>query len=122
MDLSKWFQFIKPNFRFYQDGFFEFPFLANTPELFIESTIKTPGSKHVKEDQTVYRNNPFIKGEIRYRKIDEGLWLTISTIDFKYNTIIKSAYDKKIPSEHYSITFTIFESEIKDLNTIEMQT
>ena len=117
MDLSKWFQFIKPNFMFYQDGFFEFPFLANTPELFIESTIKTPGSKHVKEDQTVYRNNPFIKGEMRYRKIDEGLWLTISTIEFKYNTIIKSVYDKKIPSEHYSITFTIFESEIKLQNT-----
>lgn len=113
MNLTKWFQFIKPNFNFYQDGFFEFPFLANTPQLFIESTIKSPGSTHDAKEQVVYRNNPFIKGEMRYREIDEGLWLTITTVDFKYNTLIKSMYAKNIPSEHYSVTFTVFESEVK---------
>ncbi|MGA9639157.1 helix-turn-helix domain-containing protein [Flavobacterium sp.] len=113
MILSKWFQFIKPNFNFYRDGFFEFPFLANTPEAFIESTINTPGSKHNIEEQTVYRNNPFIKGEMRYRKIDDGLWLTITNIEFKHDTVIKSVYAKDIPSEHYSITYTVFESEVK---------
>ena len=117
MNLTKWFQFVKPNFNFFKDGFFEFPYLANSPELFIDSTIKSPGSKHVPEDQVVYRNNPFIKGEMRYRKIDEGLWLTITSIKFKYNSLIKSTYDRDIPSEHYSITFTIFESEIKLQNT-----
>ena len=117
MILSKWFQFIKPNFKFYKDGFFEFPFLANTPELFMEATVKTPGSKHVIEEQTVYRNNPFIKGEMRYRKIDDGLWLTITNLNFKYDTVIKSVYAKDIPSEHYSITFTVFESEVKLQNT-----
>ncbi len=113
MNISKWYQLIKPNFRFYKDGFFEFPYLANTPELFIESTIKSPGSKHDTEEQVVYRNNPFIKGEMRYRKIDEGLWLTITNLDFKYDTVIKSNYAKGIPSEHYSITFTVFDSEVK---------
>lgn len=113
MILSKWLQFAKPNFNFYKDGFFEFPFLANTPELFIKSTIKSPGSKHDPDKQVVYRNNPFIKGEMRYRKIDEGLWITATDVKFKYNTVIKSSYDKDIPSEHYTITFTIFESEVK---------
>jgi AraC-like DNA-binding protein len=117
MSISKWFQFISPDFKFYQDGFFEFPFLANTPESFIESTIKTPGSKHVLEEQTVYRNNPFVKGEMHYRKIEEGLWLTITNMEFKHNTVIKSVYDRAIPSEHYSITFTVFESEVKLQNT-----
>ncbi|MGX1023715.1 helix-turn-helix transcriptional regulator [Psychroflexus sp. MBR-150] len=117
MKLSQWYQFIKPNLNFFNNGFFEFPFLANTPELFIESTIKSPGSKHIIEDQVVYRNNPFIKGEMHYREIDEGLWLTITNINFKHNTIIKSDYAKDIPSEHYTITFTIFESEVKLLNT-----
>lgn len=117
MILSKWFQLIKPNFNFFQDGFFEFPFLANTPELFIESTIKSPGSKHIVAEQAVYRNNPFIKGEFRYRKIEEGLWLTISHINFKHNTIIKSVYDKDIPSKHYTITFTLYESVVKLQNT-----
>ncbi|MDO6759962.1 AraC family transcriptional regulator [Tamlana sp. 2_MG-2023] len=113
MNLSKWYQFIKPNFRFYKDGFFEFPYLANTPELFIESTIKSPGSKHVPEEQVVYRNNPFINGEMHYRKIDEGLWLSITNLKFKYDTVIKSSYAKGIPSDHYSVTFTVFDSEVK---------
>ncbi|SFC49053.1 AraC-type DNA-binding protein [Algibacter lectus] len=113
MNLSKWYQLIKPNFRFYKDGFFEFPYLANTPELFIESTIKTPGSKHAAEEQVVYRNNPFINGEMHYRQIEEGLWLTITNLKFKYDTVIKSNYANGIPSDHYSITFTVFESEVK---------
>ncbi|WP_189328072.1 AraC family transcriptional regulator [Flavobacterium sp. LM4] len=116
MNLSKWYQFIKPNFKYYQDGFFEFPYLANTPELFIESTIKSPGSKHHVQEQVVYRNNPFIKGDMHYRKIDEGLWLTITNIQFKHDSVIKSAYAKDIPSEHYSITFTVYESDVKIQN------
>ncbi|WP_366186334.1 AraC family transcriptional regulator [Flavobacterium ovatum] len=113
MILSKWLQFIKPNFKFYQDGFFEFPFLANTPELMIEATIKTPGSKHDPKEQIVYRNNPFIKGTFRYRKIEDGCWLTITKLQFKQNTLIKTVYDKDIPSEHHTLTFTLYESQVK---------
>ena len=117
MNLKKWFQFIKPNFKFYQDGFFEFPFVANTPELFIESTIKSPGSKHIAQEQLVVRNNLFIRGSMRYRKIDEGLWLTITDIEFKHDSVIKSVYAPNIPSEHYSITFSVFSSEVQ-LNNV----
>lgn len=113
MNLTKWLQFITPNLSFYQDGFFEFPFLANTPELMIEATIKTPGSKHHAKEQLVVRNNPFIKGTFRYRKIDEGCWLTITNIEFKQNALIKTVYDKNIPSEHYTLTFTMYESQVK---------
>lgn len=117
MKINKWLQFIKPNLNFYKDGYFEFPFLANTPELMIEATIKTPLSRHVPEEQTVYRNNPFTKGEMRYREIEEGLWMTISNIEFKQNTLIKSVYAENIPSEHYTLTFTVFESEVLLQNT-----
>lgn len=113
MNLTKWLQFIKPNLNFYKDGFFEFPFLANTPELMIEATIKTPGSKHHVKEQLVVRNNPFIKGTFRYRKIDEGCWLTITTMEFKQNALIKTVYDTHIPSEHYTLTFTMYESKVK---------
>ena len=113
MILSKWLQFIKPNLNFYKDGFFEFPFLANTPELMIEATIKSPGSKHDAKEQLVVRNNPFINGTFRYRNIDNGCWLTITKIEFKQNALIKTVYDKAIPSEHYTLTFTLYESEVK---------
>lgn len=117
MNLSKWLQYNKPNFKFYQDGFFEFPYLANTPELFIESTIKTLGSKHIAKEQLVLRNNPFIRGSMRYRKIDDGLWLTITDVEFKHDSVIKSVYAPDIPSDHYSITFSVFESEVQ-LNNV----
>ena len=117
MDVRKWLQFIKPNLKFYKNGFFEFPFLANTPELMIKATIETPGSKHNINEQKVYRNNPFIKGTLQYRKIEEGLWLTITNLEFKQNTLIRTAYDKNIPSEHYTLTFTLYESQVKLQNT-----
>ncbi|MBP8791629.1 MAG: helix-turn-helix transcriptional regulator [Lutibacter sp.] len=113
MKLSKWLQFIKPNLNFYQDGFFEFPYLANTPEIMIEATIKSIGSKHNKKEQLVHRNNPFIKGNFRYRKIEEGCWLTITNIEFKQNAIIKTVYDPDIPSDHYTLTFARYESQVK---------
>jgi hypothetical protein len=77
----------------------------------IEATIKTPGSKHHVKDQLVVRNNPFIKGTFRYRKID-GCWLTITNMSLnkRFN---KTVYDELIPSEHYTLTFTMYENEVK---------
>lgn len=117
MILSKWLQYIKPNLMSYKNGFFEFPFLANTPELMIKATIKSPGSKHDANEQLVVRNNPFIKGSFRYRKIDEGFWLTITDIEFKQNALIKTVYDPNIHSDHYSLTFTQYESQVQLQNT-----
>jgi AraC-like DNA-binding protein len=117
MKLSDWYQFIKPNLKYFQNGFFEFPFLANTPELMIQSTIKTPGSKHDPKEQIVYRDNPFIKGTFRYREIEEGCWLTITKMEFKHNALIKSIYDQTTPSTHSTLTFTIYESQVKLQNT-----
>jgi hypothetical protein len=72
----------------------------------IEATIKTPGSKHVK-DQLV-RNNPFIKELFVIGKL-MSCWLTI-LMEFKQNALIKTVYDELIPSEHYTLTFTMYES------------
>lgn len=117
MSLYKWLQYIKPNFKFYQNGFFEFPYLANSPQMMIESTIKTPTSKHVLKEQTVYRNNPFTKGVMRYREIEEGFWIIASNIEFKQNALIKTIYDEDEISDYYTRTFTFFESQVILQNT-----
>jgi AraC-like DNA-binding protein len=83
----------------------------------IESTIKTPGSKHDAQQQIVHRNNPFINGTFRYREIEKGCWLTITKMEFKQNALIRTVYDKNIPSTHYTLTFTIYESQVKLQNT-----
>ncbi len=117
MNLTKWLQYIKPNFKLYQDGFFEFPYLANSPQMMIQSAIKTPTSKHVVAEQAVYRNNPFTKGVMRYREIEKGFWITASNIEFKQNALIKTIYDEDFVSDYYTLTFTVFESQIKLQNT-----
>ncbi|SHI72768.1 transcriptional regulator, AraC family [Mesonia phycicola] len=113
MKINKWSHYIKPNLNYFKNGFFEFPFLANTPELMVQATINTPGSKHDSKEQKVSRNNPFVKGTMHYRKIDEGCWLTITNVEFKQNTLIKTFYEQNIPSEHYTLTFTSYESQVK---------
>lgn len=117
MNLTKWLQYIKANFKFYEDGFFEFAYLANSPQMMIKSTIKTPTSKHVLAEQAVYRNNPFTKGVMRYREIEKGFWITASNIEFKQNALIKTIYDEDVVSDYYTLTFTFFESQVKLQNT-----
>jgi AraC-like DNA-binding protein len=117
MDRSKWLQYITPNFKLHQDGFFEFPYLANSPQIMIKSTIKTPTSKHVLEEQAVCINNPFTKGVMRYREIEEGFWIIASNIEFKQNTLIRTIYDESVVNDYYTLTFTFFENQIKLQNT-----
>ncbi|SHG28734.1 AraC-type DNA-binding protein [Flavobacterium segetis] len=119
MNLTKWLQYLKPNFKLYKDGFFECPYLANSPQMMIKSAIKTPTSKHVAAEQAIYRNNPFTKGVMRYREIETGFWITASNIDFKQNALIKTIYDEDFVSDYYTLTFTFFESQIKLQNTFE---
>jgi AraC-like DNA-binding protein len=117
MNLKKWTKYIKQYFNFSHEGFYEFPYLSNSPQLFVESAINTPTSRHVASEQAVYRDNPFTKGVMRYREIEEGFWITASAIEFKKNALIKAVYDKEVVSDYYSLTFTVFESQIQLQNT-----
>jgi AraC-like DNA-binding protein len=117
MNLKNWAKYVKQYFNFPHEGYYEFPYLSNSPQVFVKSTINTPTSKHVASEQAVYRNNPFTKGVMRYREIEEGFWITASHIEFKKNALIKAVYDEEVVSDYYSLTFTIFESEIKLQNT-----
>jgi hypothetical protein len=90
MNLIKWLTYVKNNIRLPVDGFFELPYLANSPQIMVESTINAPTSKHNIEDQSISRDNIFTKGTMRYREIEEGFWIVSSHIDFKKNVMIKT--------------------------------
>jgi AraC-like DNA-binding protein len=117
MRLVKWIKFIKENINFYRDGFFELPYLSNSPEILIKSIINSPSSRHVREQQAVYRNNPFSKGVLHYREIEEGFWIMVTSIKFKKNTMLKAIYDEDVVSDYYTLTFSVFQSEVKVQNT-----
>jgi AraC-like DNA-binding protein len=122
MHVGKWVKFIKENINFYRDGFFELPYLSNSPQVIIKSIVNSPSVNHVEEEQAVYRNNPFSKGVMRYREIEEGFWVIVTSITFKKNVMLKAVYDNDFPSDYYTLTFSVFESEIKLQNTFADKT
>ncbi len=75
----------------------------------LESIIEMPVSDHKKAEQAIYTNNRFTKGVMRYRKLDEGLWLIGSGIAVKQNIISKAQYDSNFDSEYYFLSFAVFE-------------
>ena len=117
MRLSKWISFVKKNINFYRDGFFELPYLSNSPHVLLKSVINSPSARHVAEEQAIYRNNPFSKGVMRYKEIEDGFWIISTSITFKQNVMVKAIYDDDVPSDYHSLTFSMFESQVKLQNT-----
>jgi AraC-like DNA-binding protein len=104
-------------------NFFEFPYLFNSPQLMLESIIKSPITKHILLKQSVCLNTTLCKAKIRYRKIEEGLWLFATEMDVSDNIMAKSVYDKNQSSDYYLLTFSVFEYKFtfKDLEDITLR-
>lgn len=115
--INKWFSGIKQYLFFYRDGFFELPYLSNTPQTMVESLKKMPVTKHNSLEQAIYSNNPFTKGVMRYREIEEGLWLLVTNISFKANVKTQAIYDGE-PTNYYFLSFSLYETEVKVQNTL----
>ncbi len=109
MPLERWSAYFKKNLFSNHDGFFELPYLSNSASLMVESVIKLPVSRHEATEQTIYTDTPFTSGAMRYRKIEEGLWLLGSSLDVKRNIISKALYDEQTESEYYFLSIAVFE-------------
>jgi hypothetical protein len=69
MNLTKWFQFIKPNLKFYKDGFNSF--FGKYARIDDRGNYKNTWKQAPCKRSVSGQNNPFIKELFRYRKIDE---------------------------------------------------
>ncbi|HEY6142584.1 MAG TPA: AraC family transcriptional regulator [Flavobacterium sp.] len=107
--VKEWDKLIQKYLFFDRDGFFELPYLSNSPIKMVDSIIKIPIAKHKPLEQAIYANNPFCKGVMHYREIDEGLWILATNIDIKQNIIAKALYDESELSDYYFLTFSVFE-------------
>lgn len=105
----------------YKDGFFEFPYLANSPQTLIASLIEMPFNKHDKRVQNIKMNNLFCEGELYYQELEEGIWVVASTLITKKNVCFNLIYDSS-PIEYFNLVFHInespFSSETPKLNTL----
>ena len=117
MITNKWTEFVTKNLFTSKEDFFELPYLSNSPKIKIESIINISVAQHDIELQTISTDNPFCSGTLRYRNIEEGLWLLSTTIALKQNIAAKSFYDTNKESDFYYLSFSIFEYEFPAINS-----
>jgi AraC-like DNA-binding protein len=110
MTLNKWVDYTQSNLFFNQDGFFELPYLSNSPQLMVESLANIPIVLHKTKEQAIYTDNSLSMGVMRYLEIEEGFWLVGTDIQFKQNIISKAFYDSNEPNDYYFLSFSIFEN------------
>ena len=109
MPLKNWDNYIEKNLFKNHASFYELPYLANNPQLMVDSILKLPISIHNQSDQAIYTNSDYKKGVMRYCKLEEGLWLMATHFEIKKNMVCKALYDIDVISDHYFLSFAVFE-------------
>jgi AraC-like DNA-binding protein len=109
MTIDNWPKHIQKYLFLLKDGFFEFPYLFNSPQVMLDSIIRLPITDHIPSKQSIYLNTPLYEATMRYRKIEEGFWLLATEMDIRENIIAKSGYDENLSSDYYLLTFSVFE-------------
>lgn len=115
--VKEWNKLIQKYLFFYRDGFFELPYLSNSPRAMVDSVIKIPVTRHKPLEQAIYTNNPFCKGVMHYREIEDGLWILATNINIKQNVIAKALYDDAEISDYYFLSSSVFEYVFPTGNT-----
>lgn len=113
--VKKWLKSFEKYLFYYHDGFFELPYLSNSPDVMVESLKKMPVTKYNPLEQSIVSNNPFTKGEMRYREIEKGFWVLATQIEFKVNVHTKAIYDEG-GSDYYFLAFSLYRCDIPLVN------
>ncbi len=116
--IKQWLKNFRKYLFYYRNGFFELPYLANSPQTMIESLHSMPFIKSNNEERSIISNTPFLKGDLRYYDVEDGLFVHASVMDFKANVNFKLIYDKDLPVEHYYLTLHINQLSLKSKDPI----
>lgn len=108
---SKWKELVQKYLFLYKDGFFELPYISNSPMAMVESLKNTPVNDIKVLQNAVSTNNRFCSGIMRYRELDEGFWLLATHINIERNILAKAIYREDLSSDYYFLTFSVFEYE-----------
>jgi AraC-like DNA-binding protein len=113
---NKWTDFVSKKLFTSKDEFHELPYLSNSPTIKINSIIAISIADHNANLQSISTENPFCNGVLRYRNIEDGLWLLSTTISFKQNILAKAFYDSNQESDCYFLSFSVFEYDFPSIN------
>ena len=109
MTTNKWKDFVEKNLFTTTEDFYHLPYLSNSPLIKIKSIIDISVATHNVDLQTISTKNPLCSGVLRYRNIEDGLWLLSTTLALKKNIVAKTYYDTNFDSDFYYLSFSIFE-------------
>jgi AraC-like DNA-binding protein len=118
MAKSKWDKLVEKFYFLYKDGLFELPYLSNSAQIMVSSVIELKVAKNKPLERAVYSNNPFFKGHMYYRELEQNHSVLATHLNIKENIIAKAIYDEKRASNYYILSFSVFEYEfpVKDAN------
>lgn len=109
MTTNNWAQHIQKFLFLLKDGFFELPYLSNSPQVMLDSLIKLPIVKHNPSKQLIITDNAFWKGTMRYRTIEDGFWILETNLEMNENILAKATYTQDHVKDYYILSFSVFE-------------
>ena len=89
----------------YKDGFFEMPYMAGSPEMTVKSFDKFYFTKHNKKDNKIDVKNIFMHGAFYYLKLEDGLWIYVSRVQYKKNIQFYHYYQENDTDNYYFLNF-----------------
>lgn len=116
--LETWIDKVKHSLFKYKDGFYELPVFANTPETIIKGITKMPFVYHKPKQQIFGTNNPFIKSNVFYNKVEEGLWFVYSISDYKRNVNFINQVDPSLEGRYFVIFIEINENRLNEKKSL----
>lgn len=110
--IKKWIKKSEKYFFSYHNGFFELPFLANGPETMIATFENMPFNTHDKTQRKLITDNIFVKGFFFYDKIEDGLYVLYSEMEYKKNVLFKPIYDETEEEQYNFISYNIYSKDV----------
>ncbi len=104
--IDKWYEKLRPYLFKYKDGFFELPYLGNSPLLMIESFRRMPFIKHHDKLKMIVSKSPFVDATVKYHELNDDLILIYSVLYIKANVCFRSTFKKELPNGYYCLTFS----------------
>lgn len=116
MNLDNWPKHIDKCLFQLKDNFFQLPYLYNSPEKMLEGLTHLPIAKHNIIKQFFSITSIFYKSKTYYKKIDEGFWVLLTSMNIKENIVTISNYDQYNVNDYYFLNLSIFQHEflVKD--------
>lgn len=119
--VTKWVNSFKQYMFFYKDGYFELPYLSNSPEIMVKFFKKLPFTRFKEEENAIYSNTIFSNGTMRYRELEPDLWIILTEMEFKKNVCTKALYDGE-PCDYYFLSHFRYTSVVEKIaiNNIQL--